>query len=65
MTWRELKVFIQHLPPGSATSRAMYGTAATWTPDTYLLADLWDLYVAAHTDKHRTPKTYPRPSVPT
>jgi hypothetical protein len=64
MTWRELKVFITHLPPGSATHRAMYGEAAEWTPTTHVVASLWDAFTQVHTPKNKTHHPYPRPELP-
>lgn len=58
--------FIQNLPPDSALVKAQrpkdeiaswYSTAKT----NDLLADIFDVFVAANTKKGRTPKPYPRP----
>lgn len=65
MTWRELKVFIRHLPRESATSREMFGEAASWGPEAYVLADVVDVLIAANSEKGKKPKPYPRPVIPT
>lgn len=65
MTWRELKVFLEHLPRDSATSRSLFGEAADWTPTTHVVASLWDIYAATHHDRRKgKPPTYPRPTFP-
>jgi len=58
--------FIKFLPPDSALNRDMnpkdeFGIWYTTTQTNKLLADLFDVFVAAHTRKGRTPKEYPRP----
>lgn len=65
MTWRELANFIRHLPHDSATHREVFGEAASWTPDTHALANVFDVLVAVNTEKGKTPKQYPRPAIPT
>jgi hypothetical protein len=74
MSWRELRVFLQHLPPDSATARAVNPDNA-WSLDQHLLAGLADRvgYLAAltayiNTDPKKRgrftpPKPIPRPGV--
>jgi hypothetical protein len=45
LSWRELGVFVRHLPPDSATARSLRGSSPEedyWTPDRQLLATLVD-----------------------
>ncbi|URN11373.1 hypothetical protein LUW77_03525 [Streptomyces radiopugnans] len=45
MSWRELGVFVRHLPPDSATARAIRGSTPeedAWTLDRQLLAAVVD-----------------------
>lgn len=60
---RRLDVLIRHLPADSAFIRkASPITAHTaWRPGDYVVADLIDVYVQAHTPQGRTAATYPRP----
>ena len=58
--------FIKNLPPDSALNRSMnpkdeFGVWYTTAQTNRILADLFDLVVAANTKKGRTPKPYPRP----
>lgn len=78
MTWRELRVFLRHLPAESATARAVRGATPeqeTWTLDRQLLASLVDAQrentfamVKLHGDPKKTkrlkpPEPIPRPGV--
>ncbi len=58
--------FIKYLPPDSALNQAMnpkdeYGAWYTTAKTNGILADLFDVFVAANTKKGRKPQTYPRP----
>jgi len=78
MSWRELRVFLRHLPPDSATARAVRGSSPeeeAWTLDRQLLASAVDAIregtfaaVKLHGDPKRTarlqrPDPIPRPGV--
>lgn len=59
--------FIENLTPDSALNRAMnpddeYGQWYTTAKTNTILADLFDVYVSAHTKKGRRVNTYPRPN---
>ena len=64
MTWRELKVFLLHLPRDSATYRSVFGEAAEWTPTTHVLANLFDAVTSALTPKGERHTPHPRPVLP-
>ena len=58
--------FINYLPPDSALYQSMNpddekGPWFTTVKTNAILADIYDIYVAAHTKKGAQPKTYPRP----
>jgi hypothetical protein len=78
MSWRELRVFLRHLPTESATSRAVRGSTAeddAWTLERQLLAGVVDAVrentfasVKLHGDPKKTgrlkpPNPIPRPGV--
>lgn len=78
MSWRELRVFVRHLPTDSATARAVRGSAPeedAWTLDRQLLASVVDAVrentfatVKLGGDPKKTarlkpPKPIPRPGV--
>ncbi|MFD7319225.1 hypothetical protein [Streptomyces sp. NPDC059883] len=48
MSLRRLRVLVEHLPPDSATGRAVLGHH--WSHETYMLADLLDLNARLHVD---------------
>lgn len=71
MTWRELGVYLRGLPPGSATRIAMNDGKPEPSPETVLLADVFDMLqhvdwhiqakgVEKKSDLPRPPKPYPR-----
>lgn len=64
LSWCSLFSFIKHLPPSSAYICEEYPEEAAWMNgwrNAAILADLWDLTAAAHTQRgHAAPK-YPRP----
>lgn len=58
--------FVQHLTPDSALYQSMnpsdeFGQWYTTTKTNTILADLFDIFVSAHTKKGRKVKEYPRP----
>ena len=58
--------FIKFLPPDSALNRDMnpkdeFGPWYTTAQTNRILADLFDVFVAAHSKKGHNPKPYPRP----
>lgn len=58
--------FIKFSPPDSALNRDMnpkdeFGPWYTTMKTNAILADLFDLFAAAHSRKGHTPKPYPRP----
>lgn len=58
--------FIENLPPDSALNREMnpkdeWGPWLSTLKTNAILADIFDVYVAAHTRKGHQPVTYPRP----
>ena len=58
--------FINFLPPDSALNQAMnpddeFGEWYTTVKTNAILADLYDIFVAANTKKGRQVKPYPRP----
>lgn len=62
-----LVAFLRYLPPDSATWRDMHprdelGPWWTTAKTNAILADLYDVLVAANTKKGRRPKPYPRPN---
>lgn len=64
MDWREACSLTRALI-ADGTSRvgaAVAGWRYPWTPEAWILADLWDLIAAVHTDRRRRPKPYPRPT---
>ncbi|WP_405925407.1 hypothetical protein [Streptomyces sp. NBC_00035] len=78
MSWRELKVFVKHLPWDSATARSMRGSTPEedyWNPDRQLAAAMVDaqrettyVMVKLHGDPKKTkrirpPEPIPRPGV--
>ncbi|MFJ4808487.1 hypothetical protein [Streptomyces longwoodensis] len=78
MSWRELRVFLRHLPPDSATARAVNRTTpeeAAWTLERQLLASAVDAIrentfasIKLHGDPKKTgrlrpPDPIPRPGV--
>lgn len=80
MSWRELRVFLDHLPWDSATSRSVRGSTAEedyWSPDRQLYASVVDavreltyVTVKLHGDPKKTkrlraPEPIPRPGVET
>ena len=59
--------FIKHLPPDSALYREMHpeDESAEWfttLKTNKIMADLFDVFVAANTKKGRHAKPYPRPT---
>ena len=62
-----LVAFVRHLPPDSATWKAAHPREAddsawlTTAKTNVILADIFDLYAAAHVKKGRRAKPYPRP----
>jgi len=60
LTWRRLRVLIQHLPADSSLSKAMNGEAAEWGTAEYLLANVCD-GVAALVWQGGNPKKNPKP----
>ena len=78
LSWRELRVFLAHLPPDSATARAVNPRSAEeefWTPERHLIATVADAVregtyaqVKLHGDPTKTkrlrpPDPIPRPGV--
>lgn len=65
MSWRELKVLIQGLPPDSNFGRAIHGALADWTDEKELLAGIFDGVQAGNWQrgggKGAEPSRYPRP----
>ncbi|MFJ2515625.1 hypothetical protein ACIPEL_36410 [Streptomyces griseoviridis] len=69
MSWRELRVFLKHLPWDSATARAIRGSTPEedyWTPDRQLLASVVDaqreqtyVTVKLHGDPKKTRRLKP------
>lgn len=58
--------FISHLPPDSALNRELhpkdkFGEWYSTVKTNAILADIFDLVMAAHTKKGAKPKEYPRP----
>ncbi|MFF9279508.1 hypothetical protein [Streptomyces griseosporeus] len=78
MSWRELKVFLTHVPWDSATARSVRGSTPEedyWSPDRQLMAAMVDaqrehtyVTVKLHGDPKKTkrlrpPEPIPRPGV--
>lgn len=69
LSWREVRVFIEHLPPDSATGRSMRGSTPeddAWTLDRQLLAIIADsvrestfMQVKLHGDPKKTKRLQP------
>ena len=58
--------FVENLPMDSALSKSMdprdeFGTWHKTVKTNSILADIYDVIVAAHTKPGKKPKTYPRP----
>ncbi|MEU4169436.1 hypothetical protein AB0F46_21495 [Streptomyces sp. NPDC026665] len=78
MSWRELKVFLRHVPWDSATARSMRGSTPEqdyWNPERQLMAAMVDaqrentyVQIKLHGDPKKTkrlrpPEPIPRPGV--
>ena len=66
MDWREAWSLTRTLI-SDGTSRigaAVAGWDRPWSPEAWILADLWDLLAAVNTERRRRPKPYPRPNAP-
>ena len=70
MSLRELRVLVTHLPPESATVRALHGH--NWRDLEYMVAELLDVvkyhrveWAAAHGARPSRPKPTARPKAPT
>ena len=65
ITWRELRVFLAHVPADSATARAVHGEAAAWGLAEHLLAAVVDVLQFANYQraggKGRKPRPVKRP----
>lgn len=65
MSWRELRVLVEGLPPGSCFGRAVGGAVANWTDEKELLAGIFDGIRAGNWQrgggKGGEPPPYPRP----
>lgn len=64
LSWCSLFSFIKHLPPSSAYFREEHPEEAAWLngwKNASILADLWDLTVAIHSQRGKEPQKYPRP----
>lgn len=67
--WSGLIVFLQHVPPDSATMRAEHPEMGGWTRTEVMLADVfdavqclrWQLAATFARTKPREPDKYPRP----
>src|SRR5690606_40055155 len=56
-------------PPRRSSDLSRIGAAVAgwdrpWSPEAWILADLWDLLAAVNTERRRRPKPYPRPNAP-
>ena len=66
LTWRRLRVLIQHLPADSALSRSVHGDAVEWGASEHLLANIFDaisalVWQGGNPKKNPKPKPIPRP----
>lgn len=69
-TWRDLLVFVQHSPPGSALQRSVGGDESPWTLTNHLIASAadslrWLVWAKSEDAQKRRnmPKPIPRPGV--
>ncbi len=67
LTWRRLRVLLEHLPRGSALARVQHGADAEWGLSEHLMAGAVDALHAGNWQrsggKGRQPKPLPRPGV--
>lgn len=68
LTWRDLKVLVQYLPPANAIERARTGTDALWQLEHQLLAAVVDALNGANwqragDSRAQRPEPVPRPGV--
>lgn len=63
VTWRELRVFLDHLPAESATAYAVHGDAAAWGVSEHLLAAITDVLQWANYQRcgGKGPRPHPTP----
>lgn len=66
MDWREAWSLTRTLisDGSSRLGATVAGWDRPWSPEAWILADLWDLLAAVNTERRRRPKPYPRPNAP-
>lgn len=66
MSWREAWSLTRTLISDgtSQLGAAVAGWRRPWSPEAWILADIFDLLVAVNTGRGRRPKPYPRPNAP-
>ncbi|GAA2618732.1 hypothetical protein SMC26_40290 [Actinomadura fulvescens] len=61
ITWRQLRVFLEHVPLDSATARSVHGEAAVWGMPEQLLAAVVDVLNWANYQRGGGKGNRPRP----
>lgn len=69
LSWRDLLVIVEQLPPGSALHRSMDPEGSLWTVETHLLAGIFDVLAIANWQRaggaeRDRPTPLPRPGLP-